>query len=172
MSVPIATERRMLTGAEFEAVGRSHYPDICGLPREELIGVARRLREYRDKARDITRHRRRERRGKAEPRGANPAPNEAGTSVKKQIFASALKRVNREIKRAGETEARPTLAESARRALETKRANRVRHHPSAGPTASHGMRSLPNQGDTVRVDPREVGRVSQAVKAAQARRDR
>ena len=172
MSVPMATERRMLTEAEFEAVGRTHYPGICGQPKEELIGLARRLREYRDKARDITRHRRRERRGKAEPRGATPAPSEAGTSTKKQIFASALKRVNREIKRVEEDERRPTLVESARRALELKRANRVRRHPSAGRTASHGMRSLPNQGDTARVDPREVGRVSQAVRAAQVRRDR
>ena len=92
--------------------------------------------------------------------------------MKKQIFASALKRVNREIKRVEGAERRPTLVESARRALELKRANRVRHHPSAGRTASHGMRSLPNSGDTVRVDPREVGRVSQAVRAAQVRRDR
>jgi hypothetical protein len=51
MSVPIAAERRMLTEAEFEAVARAHYPDIFGQPKEELIGVARRLREYRDKAR-------------------------------------------------------------------------------------------------------------------------
>ena len=172
MSLTIASERRMLTEAEFGAVLRSHYPEVCGLPKEELVGVARRVREYRDKARDITRHRRRERRGKAEPRGANPAPSEAGTSMTKQIFTSALKRVHREIKRVEEDERRPTLVESARRALELKRANRVRHHPSAGRTASRGMRSLPNQGDTVRADPREVGRVLQAVKAAQARRDR
>ena len=172
MGVPMVAERRMLTEAEFEAVGRTHYPEICGLQKEELIDVARRLREYRDKARDITRHRRRERRGKAEPRGTTPAPSEAGTSMKKQVFASALKRVNREIGRIEEAERRPSLAESAHRALEMKRANRVRHHPSAGRTASRGMRSIPNQGDTVRVDPREVGRVSQAVKVAQVRRDR
>lgn len=168
MSLTVASERRMLTEAEFEAVARTHYPEIGAIQREELIVVARRVREYHDKARDITRHRRR----KAEPRGVNPAPNEAGTSRKKQIFAAALKRVNREIKRFEEVERRPTLAESARRALEMKRANRVRHHPSAGRTAGQGMRSLPNEGDTVRIDPREIGRVSQAVKAAQARRDR
>ena len=172
MSVPPATQRRALTRAELEPVRRTHYPDICGRPKDEPIGVGRRRREYRDKARDSTRPRRRERRGKAEPRGATPAPSEAGTSMKKRIFASALKRVNREIKRVEEDERRPTLVESARRALELKRANRVRHHPSAGRTASHGMRSLPNGGDTVRVDPREVGRVSQAVRAAQVRRDR
>ena len=162
----------MLTEAEFEAVLRTCHPEICGLPKEELIGVARRVREYRDKARDITRHRRRERRGKAEPRGASPAPSEAGTSMKKQIFASALKRVDCEIGRMEEAERRPTLAESDRRALELKRADRVRHHPGAGRTASRGMRPLPNEGDTARVDPREIGRVSQAVEAAQARRDR
>ena len=172
MSRTIASERRMLTEAEFEAVLRSHYPEICGLPKEELVGVSRRAREYRDKARDITRHRRRERRGKAEPRGAIPAPSEAVTSMKKQIFTSALKRVKREIKRVEEDERRPTLVESASRALELKRANRVRHHPSAGRTASHGMRPLPNEGDTARVDPREIGCVSQAVRAARARRDR
>jgi hypothetical protein len=34
------------------------------------------------------------------------------------------------------------------------------------------MRSLPNQGETVQVDPREIGRVSQFVKSAQVQRDR
>jgi hypothetical protein len=161
-----------LTGAEFEAVAQTHYPEIRGLPKEELVGVARRLRGYRDKARDITRHRRRERRGKAEPRGANPAPGEVGTSRKKQVFAAALKRANREIGRIEAAERRPSQGEIARRALEMRRASRVRPHPGAGRTGSGGMRSAPNPGDTVRVDPREVGHVSQAVKAAQARRDR
>ena len=127
----------MLTEAEFEAVPRTRRPEIRGLPKEELIGVARRVCECRDKARDITRHRRRERRGKAEPRGASPAPSEAGTSMKK-----------------------------------LRRANRVRHHLGAGRTASRGMRPRPDGGDTARVDPREIGRVSRAVEAAQARRDR
>ncbi|MBD0275772.1 MAG: hypothetical protein ICV73_28075, partial [Acetobacteraceae bacterium] len=144
MGVPIAAERRMLTEAEFEAVARTHYPAICGSPKEELLDLARPLREYHGKARDIARHRRRERRGKAEPRGATPAPSEAGLSMKKQVFASALKRVNREIGRLERVNRRPSLAESARRALEMKRAGRVRHHPSAGRTASLGMRPAPN----------------------------
>ncbi len=172
MGVPIATERRMLTAAEFEVVEGTHYPAICGLPKEELIGIARRVRGYRDKARDVTRHRRRERRGKAQPRGATPAPGEAGTAMKAQVFASALKRLNREIGRAEQAERREVALANNRRALETRRAGRVRHHPGAGRTASRGMRSVPDRGDTMRVDPREIGRVSQAVKAAQARRDR
>ncbi|MFC7738890.1 hypothetical protein ACFQX4_24530 [Roseomonas sp. GCM10028921] len=171
MAETIAAERRMLTDAEFEAVAGTHYPDICGLEKDELIGIARRVRDYRDKARDVTRQRRREQRGKAEPRGANPAPSEAGTARKKQLFAAALKRVNKQIDRLERLERCPSQGEIARRGLEMKRANQVRHHPSAGRTARRGMRSLPNRGDTVQVDPREVGRVSQFVKSAQVRRD-
>ena len=78
--------------------------------------------------------------------------------------------MNKQIGRLEELE-RPSQGEIARRALEMKRADQVRHHPDAGRTAERGMRSLPNQGDTVRVDPREIGRVSQLVKSAQARRD-
>jgi hypothetical protein len=91
--------------------------------------------------------------------------------MKRQIFASALKRVNRELGRSAKDEQRADQSEIARRALQVKRANRVRHHPSAGRTARHGMHAIPNQGPTVEADPREVGRVSQFVKVGQARRD-
>lgn len=169
MSIPRAKEQRMLTASEFEAVSRTHYPAICEHPTGELIDLARRVREYRDKARDITRHRRREQRGKAEPRGVGPAPSESGTAMKSRIFASAMKRLNSEIKRKQQGESR--LVRNARRALEMKRANQVRHQPVAGSSAGAGMQPIPNKGDTVTVDPREVGRVSQAVKVAQVQRD-
>ena len=171
MGVPIATERRMLTDAEFETVLATHYPQICELSREDLVETTRRLRDYRDKARDVSRHKRREMRGKAEARGARPARDNTGTSIKKSIFAGALTRANRELHRIEKAEARPDQSEIARKALELKRANRVRHHPSAGRTAGQGMGSNPNRGPTVTADPREVGRMSQFVKAGQARRD-
>jgi hypothetical protein len=170
MAMTMAEERRRLTEAEFDALSGTHHPEICALLKAELIGLARRVREYHGKARDVTRQRRREQRGKAEPRGANPAPNEAGTARKKQIFSAALKRVNKQMGRLEKLE-RPSQGEIGRRALEMKRANQVRHHPSGGRTARRGMRSLPNQGDTVQVDPREIGRVSQFVKSAQVQRD-
>jgi hypothetical protein len=173
MSVASRAEQRLLTSAEREAVSPTHYPAICDLSREELIATARRLREFRDRARDIGRQQRREMRGKAEPRGAAPARDNAGTMEKAQVITGALKRVNREISRFEQAEARPSpLVESARRALELRRASRVRHHPAAGRTAGRGMRNQPNTGDTVRTDPREIGRVSQFVRAGQARRDR
>ena len=171
MSLPIVVERRLLTASEFEAVERSHYPALCGLSKPELIGAARTLREFRDKARDVSRGRRREMRGKAEPRGATSAPDDSGLAQKKQIFVSALKRVNREIARHEQTSPRLTLAESARRALAMKQANSERHHPAPGRTRRKGMRPVEHDIPRTQVDPRQVGRVSQQNKDHQARRD-
>lgn len=171
MSVPISTEKRMLTEPEFEVVQQTHYPDIARLSKGELADAAKRLREYRNKARDVARQQRREMRGKAAPRGARPAADNTGTTMKKQIFSDALGRVNNELRRLEREEARTGQAELARKALELKRAHRVRHHPGPGRTAGQGMRANPNEGPTVQMDPREIGRVSQFVKAGQARRD-
>jgi hypothetical protein len=171
MSLPIATEQRMLTETEFEVVKQTHYPEICSLSKGELADAARRLRDYRNRARDVSRQQRREMRGKAAARGARPAGDNSGTLVKKQVFAAALRRLNREIRRVDRDERHASQSESARCALELKRANRVRHHPSAGRTAKPGMRSVPSQTSPEIADPREVGRVSQFVKAGQARRD-
>ncbi|MBI0435338.1 hypothetical protein [Roseomonas sp. KE0001] len=172
MSIPIATERRVLTTHEYETVQRSHYPDISGVRKPELIDIARRLREFRDKARDVARGRQRERRGKAELRGATPARDETGLTVKKQIFASALRRVNKEIARHDADARRPEQGEIARQALEMKRANRARHHPNAGRTAHHGMRKVESEAVTTGVDPRKVGSISQQNKNFQGASDR
>ncbi len=160
MSVPIATEQRMLTEAEFEVVRSSHYPEICELSKEQLAEAARRLRDYRNKARDLARQQRREMRGKAAPRGARPARDNTGTTTKRQVFASALRRVNRERARADQEEQRAGQREIARRALELKRAERVRRHPSAGRTPARGMRPIPNRSPTLAGDARELGRAS------------
>lgn len=110
MSIPVSTEKRMLAEAEFEVVQRTHYPDVCQLSRNELTEAVRRIRAYRDKARDVSRQQRREMRGKAEPRGARPAADNTGTSMKTQILSGALKRVRREIQRRDESEQRESRA--------------------------------------------------------------
>jgi hypothetical protein len=63
MSVPVATEQRMLTQTEFEVVQQTHNPAIAELAWDDLATAARRLRDYRDKARDVARQQRREMRG-------------------------------------------------------------------------------------------------------------
>lgn len=95
MGIPIAAERRLLSEDELGPVARSHYPELEGLSREQLIELARWLRSRRARARDIVRDRRRVRRGKADPR--NPAaepPSERGLTAKKQVFSHSLRRVN------------------------------------------------------------------------------
>ena len=171
MSIPISTEKRMLTATEFEIVEQTHYPAIFDLSKDTLSDTVKLLRDYRNKARDRARQQRREMRGKSEPRGSVAARDNTGTERKGEIFASALKRVNRELSRIRKAESRKVQGEYARRALDLKRRNRVRHHPSSGTTANRSMTVIENPNPTVTMDPREIGRVSQAIKVAQARRD-
>ena len=165
MSVPTATEQRALSQPELELVQQTHYPEICELPAGALADAARRLREFRDKARDTARRQRRELRGKAAARGRSPAGDDRGQAQKSEILSGALKRVNRERRRLEQAEARSDQTEASRRALELKRANRARHHPSAGRTASRGMRPVPNPDLSAEANPREIGRVTEADKA-------
>jgi hypothetical protein len=182
VSVQAKAEARLLTADEMQMVDESRYPRILELARGELTTLVQRLREHRDRAQRIARQQRREMRGKADPRGAQPARDNAGTTEKAQVLAQALKRINREIARFDEPEAgvpeqgepegaAPTQAELSRKAAEMRRASRITAHPSAGRTAYGGMRAKSSKAPTVRTDPREIGRVSQAIKVAQAKRD-
>ena len=96
MNIALASERRLLAQNEFEPVVRSHYPLIEDLSHQELVDLARWLRDRRNRSRDIVRDRRRVARGKATSRGT---ASERGLSAKKQVFASALKRVNGRLER-------------------------------------------------------------------------
>jgi hypothetical protein len=137
---------------------------IALLPKEELQALGKRAR---DRARRIGRQQQREMRGKAESRAASPARDNTGTEAKAQVLVDALRRVTAALRKLNA----PTPAEPARKA----RAARAMHpprHPGPGGTASKGMQPTPSRGPTVKTDPREIGRVSQAVKVAQAKRDR
>src|SRR5262249_57747056 len=89
----------------------------------------------------------------------------------KQVFAAALKRVNREIDRMHKLEARAAQVEAARRALAMLCAAQFPARPPSGDTASEGMHALPNRRRRTRVPPAKIGSVSQATKSAQAARD-
>ncbi len=164
------TEDRILTGAERDAVRQSRHPDLQALDRDAVLALARRLREYRDKARDMARDRRRAQRGKAEPRGATPPPAEEGLLVKKQVFAAAMKRVNSRIAVLEAEGRRGRSTEFLREALARKRAA-PRHHPGSGRTSGRGMRPLDEKRRMTDVNPGQVGSVSQQVKNDQAARD-
>jgi hypothetical protein len=92
-------EARLLSGAELELVAVTRPPEIERQSVDELKAVARRLREAHDRAKGIGTRQAREMRGKAEPRGAAPAKDNAGTVAKAQALRDALDRVDAELSR-------------------------------------------------------------------------
>lgn len=169
MGVEFASERRLLSEADYDAIVRSHYPTLGTLGRDELAELALWLRAQHNRARDIVRHRVRVRRGKAE----GPAPegfSERGLANKKQVFARALKRVNARIDQHRSAERRARAVASMHDAL-ARRQSSEPHHPEAGPTPGTGARAKASQRRRTNVPPGRIGSVSQAGKAAQAKRD-
>ncbi|HEY1782363.1 MAG TPA: hypothetical protein VGG79_18380 [Roseiarcus sp.] len=92
-------EARLLSGAELELVALTRPPEIERQSVDQLKGAARRLREAHDRAKAIGTRQAREMRGKAEPRGATPAKDNAGTVGKAQALRDALERVEAELSR-------------------------------------------------------------------------
>ncbi len=171
MSVQCKFERSLLSHEEYETVHVTHHPAIHGVDRDGLHQVKVRLREMRDRERTLARQKRREVRGKVDPRGGSFPGTAERPSQRKQVFAGALKRVNKEIGRLRKLEARAALTGAARRALALRRAGEKLHHPPSGETARQGMHSMPSERAETKIQPGTVGSVSQATKTAQAIRD-
>jgi hypothetical protein len=171
MAISLKQERSLVSHDEYGAIEKSHHPEIYALSLSEMQELQTRLRGMRDKERTLTRQMQRERRGKAEPRGGS-FPGTADQPMKrKQVFSSALKRLNKEIERLRNLEARAANVDAARRALALRRAVNLANYPAAGDTSNEGMKSLPNRRRLTRISRKRIGSVSQATKAAQARRD-
>ena len=169
MGVEFAAERRLLGDDEYEPVVRSHYPTVGTLNRDELAELAQWLRSRHNRARDIARHRVRVRRGKAE--GLVPdGLSERGLANKKQVFARALKRVNARLDQHRATEKRAQAVAQMQAAL-ARRQGATPHHPDAGATPGAGLHAKPSQRRRTNVPPGRIGSVSQAGRAAQAKRD-
>jgi hypothetical protein len=171
MSLPCKFERSLLSHEEYETVQVTHHPAIHGVDRDGLHQVKDRLREMRDREQTLARQKRREVRGKADPRGGSFPGTAERPLQRKQVFAGALKRVNKEIVRLRKLEARAALTGAARRALALRRAGEGPRHPPAGETARHGMHPTPNEQARTGILPGTVGSVSQATRTAQAIRD-
>ena len=171
MSIPCKFERSILSHDEYEIILRSHHPGIYDAQLDDLRALRQRLRDMRSRERTLARQKRRESRGKAAPRGGSFPGTAEHPWQRKQVFAAALKRVNREIDRIGKLEAKSTHVAAARRALAMFRAAQFPPRPPAGDTASEDMRPQPGQRRRTRVPPAKIGSVSQATKNAQAARD-
>jgi hypothetical protein len=171
MSVSCKFERSLLSHEEHEVLRLTHHPAIYDQDVDGLEALRVRLRALRDKERTLARQKQRERRGKAEPRGRSFPGTVDQPLHRKQVFAAALKRVNKELGRIQKLAARTAHVEAARRALALHRAAQFAPYPAAGETAGEGMRPLPSMRRRTSVAGAKVGRVSQATKIAQATRD-
>ena len=168
MSINNRRELSLLNHEEGELIRASHHPAIAGLDAKDLAETRKRLRAMRDKERTLARQRVRTVRGKGEPRGSGTAEH---LQERKQVFASALRRVNKQAHRMAVEEARAAHIEASKKALAMRRAQGATSRPSSGKTASAGMNPVTNAKTRSKVAPAKVGSVSQANKNAQARRD-
>jgi hypothetical protein len=99
MSVSYKFERSLLSHEEHEVLRLTHHPAIYDHDLEGLKALRVRLRQLRDKERTLARQKQRERRGKSEPRGGSFPGTVEQPLHRKQVFAAALKRVNKELGR-------------------------------------------------------------------------
>ena len=171
MSVPCKFERSLLSHEEYETIRLTHHPAIYSAEADALADLRSRLRKMHDKERTLSRQKRREVRGKGGPRGANFPGTAERPSQRKQIFAAALKRLNRELRRLHNLSARTSHVDAARKALALRRAANFVPYPPAGLTASEGMAPRLSTRRKKIVTGARIGRVSQATKVAQAIRD-
>jgi hypothetical protein len=171
MTTGAAGERRFLTHDELTVVGTTHYPQLAELDAGQLRATRAQLRDMRGKAKTVAHHKRREARGKGPQRAAGASGSSEHAAQRKQIFSQALRRTNRQLERLEHAEARARTAAGVERAMAMVRRLKAAERPGPGRHASPGMRSNPSLRRAMGVDPAMVGRVSQAGKRAQARRD-
>src|SRR3974390_3216938 len=113
MSVPCKFERSLLSQEEYETIRLTHHPAIYDVEAGELEAMRPRLRKMHDKERTLGRQKRREMRGKADARGASFPGTAERPSQRRQVFAAALKRVNKELRRLNDVAARTANVEAA-----------------------------------------------------------
>lgn len=170
MAITQKQEARALSTDERELVAKSHHPVLQELPDQELKDLLRRVRERRSRAQTEAARRRREMRGKGEPKGASPAKADEGSKLKASVLGKAVRRLNTEMERRRHMRARVSMVSNARRALAMKQ------EADAGPdfntrTAHEGVRSIPSKRVDSLINPMERGHLRKQNAVAQARRD-
>lgn len=159
-------ERRLMSDEEFTLVEQTRYPVLGKLEDAALKDLTQRLRERRDRARDIAHRQRRDVRGKGR-QGTTFEKQDAGNRQKARILGEALTRINSERTHRKAEE----LRANARRALALRQRAEEPARPDSGKTPRKGMRKNTSDRRERIVNPMNVGRVSQAGKRAQAVRD-
>jgi len=156
-------ERRLMSDEEYTLVEQTRYPVLGKLEDAALKDLTQRLRERRDRARDIARRQRREVRGKGRQTTTFEL-QDAGNRRKARILSEALTRINSERTHRKAEE----LRANARRALALRQGTEEPARPDSGRTPRKGMRIVASHRRDRILNPMDIGRISQAGKRAQA----
>lgn len=167
MATSRKSERHTLTSDEFDLVQQTHYPALSELETDEFTKVIKLVRERRDRVRTQANDRRRDLRRQGHGR-TTTAEGERGLTRRASILGEAVTRLNNEHARRN---AKKRLQQSARQALDLKRSSATGKNPASGTTASRGMKRKENAKTADIGSPMHKGRVSQAGKVAQAKKD-
>lgn len=171
MAVSRKQEERALSADEWKLVQNSHHPAVQQLSDAELRDLLKTVRERRDRAQSEAHRKRREMRGKAAPKGTQPATKDDGTRAKLGVLAMSMRRLNGEHERR-QLAARIDLVESARLALALKQGKKTERPADFNARHAHsGMRAVESTKSKSLIRPMERGRQRKAAAAAQAKRD-
>jgi hypothetical protein len=110
-------------------------------------------------------------RRKAEARGKSFPGTADQAQRRKQVFAGALKRVNRELDRLQKLATRTAHIEAAHKALAMHRAAKFADRPDSGQTSGEGMRAKVSPRRRYVVPGSRIGSIVRATAVAQAKRD-
>jgi hypothetical protein len=168
MSIPIASEKSLLSQEEFEVVKATHRPAISGMSLEALESARSDLRERREKTRALVQDSRRRVRTKRGSSETSPGAKEPPAGRRKQVFAQALKRLNHELSRREAATAR-AVPSDAPRVPRTQRGTTT--PPPAAPDAKRGTAQNPKRRRKLGGEEGEVKRASKTTKAGKAKRD-
>jgi hypothetical protein len=171
MAITQKEEARALSADERELVEKSHHPALQEHSDAEMSDLVKLVRERREKAKTQANQRRREMRGKAAAKGATPSRSDAGSRLKLEVLAMAMRRLNAEVERRRRMAARVSLVDSAKRALAMKQESQQGSAPFNTRQAHQGMRNLASRRSDSLIRPMERGRLRKAASIAQAKRD-
>lgn len=172
MAVSRKHEQRALDKGELEMVAKSHHPELQQIDDKELASLLKLLRERRDRAQTETQRRKREIRGKAEPKGARASKSAEGNKAKLEVLSTAVRRVNAERSRRDRMASQLSQVELSRAALKLKRGSGSETEAPANTRHAHqGMRKIASRRRDNLVRPMELGRLRKASAVAQAKRD-
>lgn len=172
MSTNRKLEARSLDKGELELVTRTYHPELQQVADDELSSLIKLIRERRDRAKTETQRRKREMRGKADPKGASASRSAEGNKAKLDALAAAVRRLNAERTRREQMASRMSQVDLAKAALKLKQEGvSDESKPFNTRTAHQGMRKVASQRREDLVRPMELGRLRKAASVAQAKRD-